>query len=94
MPAQEAFNQIRAVADPWPNAFLETPAGTLKVAWALPSAAPCPPGYFRSTPDGVLLGFAEGSLCLHALRKEGLRSERPSDHAGWLSGLGIPESGG
>ncbi|MBK9795303.1 MAG: formyltransferase [Holophagaceae bacterium] len=90
MTTGEAFNQIRAVADPWPNAFLETPAGILKVAWALPSDEPCPPGRFRATREGLLLGFADGALRLHALRRGDLRSERPSDHAQWLAELGIP----
>jgi methionyl-tRNA formyltransferase len=93
MSAQEAFNQIRAVADPWPNAFLETPIGSVKVAWALPSSEPCPPGQVRITREGVLLGFADGPLRLHALRRGAHRSERPSDHARWLLELGIPASG-
>ncbi len=93
MGVQEAFNQIRAVADPWPNAFLETGQGTLKVAWALPAGEPCPGGHFRITSDGVLLGFADGALRLHALRRDGERSERPTDHADWLRALGIPEAG-
>ena len=93
MGVQEAFNQIRAVADPWPNAFLETPKGVLKVAWALPSNAPCPQGQFRATREGVLLGFADGALRLHALRKGAHRSERPSDHSLWLTELGFPGSG-
>ena len=92
MTAQEAFNQIRAVADPWPNAFLETPAGSVKVAWALPSGEPCPPGHFRPTREGVLLGFVDGSLRLCALKADGLRLERPSDQAGVLRILGLPEA--
>lgn len=92
MTAGEAFNQIRAVADPWPNAFLETAAGRLKVPWALPTALPCPAGHFLATPEGVLLGFAEGALRLVALRRGGLRSERPTEHAAWLRELGIPEA--
>jgi methionyl-tRNA formyltransferase len=92
MAVQEAFNQIRAVADPWPNAFLETAQGSVKVPWALPSAAPCPPGHFRSTSEGVLLGFADGSLRLVALRKGDSRSERPTEHAAWLRALDIPEA--
>jgi methionyl-tRNA formyltransferase len=94
MTVLEAFNQIRAVADPWPNAFLESAKGTLKVAWALPSSAPCPPGVFRQTREGVLLGFADGALRLHALRRGEVRSERPSDHAEWLQALDIPGSAG
>jgi methionyl-tRNA formyltransferase len=90
MTVQEAFNQIRAVADPWPNAFLETASGTLKIAWALPSPEPCPPGRFRPAREGVLLGFSDGALRLHALRRGAHRSERPSDHAQWLVELGIP----
>jgi len=89
MTVQEAFNQIRAVADPWPNAFLETSTGTVKVAWALPSSEPCPPGQFRITREGVLLGFSDGALRLHALRRGTHRSERPSDHTQWLKELGI-----
>ena len=55
---EDAFNLIRAVADPWPNAFLKTPAGTVKIPWALPTSTPCPPGHFLETPEGVLLGFS------------------------------------
>jgi methionyl-tRNA formyltransferase len=91
MSAAEAFNQIRAVADPWPNAFLRTDRGRVSVAWALPSSAPCPPGHFRGTQDGVLLGFRDGALRICALRSEGLRSERPSDHIRWLKALEVPQ---
>jgi methionyl-tRNA formyltransferase len=91
MTVQEAFNQIRAVADPWPNAFLETASGTVKVAWALPCAEPCPAGRFRATREGLLLGFADGALRLQTLKARGLRVERPSDQAELLRGLGIPE---
>jgi len=91
-PLHEAFNLIRAVADPWPNAFLETPRGLLKVAWALPSASSCPQGHFREGREGILLGFRDGALRLHTLRREGVRSERPSVHAAWLRELGIPEA--
>lgn len=94
MSVQEAFNQIRAVADPWPNAFLAEPSGTLKVAWALPSRENCPPGHFRDTHEGVLLGFANGALRLEALKREGVRSERPSEHRAWLQELDIPEARG
>ncbi|HET8900841.1 MAG TPA: formyltransferase family protein [Holophagaceae bacterium] len=92
MTVREAFNQIRAVADPWPNAFLRTERGEVRIAWALPSEAPCPGGRFRETPDGVLLGFADGALRLVALRKDGLRSERPSEQGAWLRELGVPEA--
>ncbi len=92
MTPHEAFNQIRAVADPWPNAFLATAAGPLKVAWALPSPAPCPSGAFRITPEGVLLGFREGALRLVALRRGDSRSERPTEHAAWLRDAGLPEA--
>lgn len=92
MTTQEAFNQIRAVADPWPNAFLETGNGQLKVSWALPCAIPCPVGHFRNGADGVLLGFSNGSLRIVALRKGAARSERPTEHAEWLRALDIPEA--
>jgi methionyl-tRNA formyltransferase len=91
-PLHEAFNLIRAVADPWPNAYLETPRGVVKVAWALPSASPCPQGQFREGREGVLLGFRDGALRLHTLRRENVRSERPTVHAAWLRELGIPEA--
>lgn len=91
MTVQEAFNQIRAVADPWPNAFLESRSHCLRVPWALPAAEGCPPGHFSARPEGVLLGFADGALRLHALRQDDYRSERPTDHAVWLRGLDIPE---
>lgn len=92
MTVLEAFNQIRAVADPWPNAFLETDRGTVKVAWALPSALPCPAGHFRLAPEGVLLGFADGALALRALRVEGERAERPTEQVRALRTLGVPEA--
>lgn len=91
MTAGEAFNQIRAVADPWPNAFLETPEGSVKVAWALPTELPCPQGCFRPTREGVLLGFADAALRLHALKADGVRLERPSEHATALRLLGVPQ---
>jgi methionyl-tRNA formyltransferase len=91
MTAQEAFNQVRAVADPWPNAFLQQGESLLKIAWALPSELPCPCGHFRDTPEGVLLGFSHGTLRLHALRWQGVRSERPTDHVAWLKALDIPQ---
>ena len=92
MTTGEAFNQIRAVADPWPNAFLETAAGTVKVAWALPSAEPCPAGRFRITSEGVLLGFTDGALRLHSLKARGLRVERPNEQAQLLRELGLLEA--
>ena len=92
MTVQEAFNQIRAVADPWPNAFLETATSMVKIPWALPSGEPCPPGRFRLTPSGVLLGFADGALGLRTLRKNGLRVERPTEQAELLRGLGLTEA--
>ena len=90
--ARDGFNLVRAVADPWPNAFVQAPAGRVQVSWALPAAAPCPPGHFRETGEGVLLGFKDGALRLHALRREGVRSERPTEHARWLRELGLPEA--
>ncbi len=92
MTVQEAFNQIRAVADPWPNAFLETASGTVKVAWALPSAEPCPPGRFRVTREGLLLGFLNGALRIHVLKEDGLRLEQPSAQAELLSRMGVPRA--
>jgi methionyl-tRNA formyltransferase len=91
MTVGEAFNQIRAVADPWPNAFVETAEGTLKVAWALPTELPCPVGCFRTSREGVLLGFADGALRIHTLRTEGARLERPTEQATALRLLGVPE---
>jgi len=92
MTVQEAFNQIRAVADPWPNAFLETPLGTVKVAWALPSGEPCRAGCFRLTKEGVLIGFSDGALRLHVLKYEGVRVERPSVQMELLRALGLQEA--
>jgi methionyl-tRNA formyltransferase len=93
-PAQAAFNLVRAAADPWPNAFVRTPPGTVKVAWALPASASCPPGHFRETAKGVQLGFADGALRLHALRQDGVHSKRPTDHARWLRELGMARAEG
>lgn len=90
MSVREAFNQIRAVADPWPNAYLETERGTVKVAWAVPSSASCPPGQFRQEREGVVLGYADGALTIKALRRGEVRSEAATDHAVWLASLGLP----
>jgi methionyl-tRNA formyltransferase len=92
MSTAEAFNQIRAVADPWPNAFLETSLGTAKVAWALPCGESCAPAHFRLTREGILLGFSDGALRLHTLKARGLRLERPTDQAIALRELGLPEA--
>lgn len=92
MTVQEAFNQIRAVADPWPNAFLRTDQGEVRVPWALPCAEACLPGHFKATREGVLLGFANSALRIVALRKGGLRGERPTEHTAWLRELGLPEA--
>jgi methionyl-tRNA formyltransferase len=92
MSAREAFNQIRAVADPWPNAFLRTCQGDLHLPWALPSPEACPEGYFRVTPEGVLLGFQGGALRLHSLRRGHDRSIRPSEQRAWLLEAGVPEA--
>ncbi|MBL0211593.1 MAG: formyltransferase [Holophagaceae bacterium] len=91
MSATEAFNLIRAVADPWPNAFLGADGGTLHIPWALPTSLPCAPGSFRLTSEGALLGFRDGALLLHAVRKGELRSERPTEQAVLLRAIGIPE---
>jgi methionyl-tRNA formyltransferase len=90
--ARDGFNLIRAVADPWPNAFIKAPAGRVQVSWALPAAGACPPGHFRETPEGVLLGFKDASLRIHALRQGGTRSERPTEHAQWLREAGLPQA--
>ncbi len=92
MTVQQAFNEIRAVADPWPNAFIETGTGVAKIPWALPSAERCPAGQFRATAEGVLLGFEDGALRLHALRVGEARLERPTEHAEALRALGLPEA--
>jgi len=89
---REAFNLIRAVADPWPNAFLETPGGRVLVPWALPAGEPCPPGHFRETGEGVLLGFRDGALRLHTLRRAGATSARPTEHGAWLEEMGLPRA--
>lgn len=91
MSAAEAFNLIRAVADPWPNAFISATSGTVHLPWALPTALSCASGCFRMTPEGTVLGFRDGSLMLHALRKGQVRSERPSEHGSLLREIGIPE---
>lgn len=91
MSATEAFNLIRAVADPWPNAFISTSSGTVHVPWALPTSLACAPGCFRLTPEGTLVGFRDGALLIHALRNGQVRGERPTEHAAMLRGIGIPE---
>lgn len=91
MSVAEAFNLIRAVADPWPNAFISTTGGILNIPWALPTALPCASGCFRLTPEGTVLGFRDGALMLHILRKGQNRSVRPTEHGALLKEIGIPE---
>lgn len=91
MNVHTAFNQIRAVADPWPNAFLTLNGSVVHIPWALPAAGSCQPGHFKREQEGVLLGFRDGALRIHALRVGGLRIERPTEHAEILRNLGLPE---
>jgi methionyl-tRNA formyltransferase len=91
MSAAEAFNLIRAVADPWPNAFISARNGTLHIPWALPTSLPCAAGCFRPTPEGTVLGFQGGALLLHTVRKGQDRSTRPTEHGALLREIGIPE---
>lgn len=91
MSAAEAFNLIRAVADPWPNAFISSTSGSLHIPWALPTSLHCAPGCFRQTREGTLLGFRDGALLLHTLRKEENRTARPTEHGALLRAIGIPE---
>ncbi len=92
MSVAEAFNLVRAVADPWPNAFLTTGQGRVHVAWALPSEIPCPLGHWRSDRAGVHVGFHDGSLRIVALRLGSERIDRPSEQARILSALGLPQA--
>jgi methionyl-tRNA formyltransferase len=94
MTAQEAFNQIRAVADPWPNAFLARTHRNIKIPWALPHQGFCPMGKFRRADDGILLGFSDAPLRLVALKNGDERSEEPSIQARWLEEAGIEEYAG
>jgi methionyl-tRNA formyltransferase len=91
MTALEAFNQIRAVADPWPNAFIETGSGAIKIPWALPHKGTCPPGKFRHSQDGVLLGFNDAPLLIVELKNGAERSADPRIHAEWLKRAGVEE---
>jgi methionyl-tRNA formyltransferase len=94
MTAQEAFNQIRAVADPWPNAFIEgtqNPHGAVKIPWALPCDGHCPPGRFKRTGDGILIGFADGPLKLVTLKKGAESSNDTEVQAQWLEEVGVEE---
>jgi methionyl-tRNA formyltransferase len=91
MTAQEVFNQIRAVADPWPNAFIEGEHGRIKISWALPHDGQCLQGRFRRCGDGTLLGFADAPLRLVTLRNGTETSDDPNIHAQWLRGIGVKE---
>jgi methionyl-tRNA formyltransferase len=92
MAAEEAFNLIRAVTDPWPNAFLKLSGGTLKVTWAEPASGICPPGTFAVAPEGVLLGFVAGALRLLVLGVGGERLVEPRAQVEALRRVGLPEA--
>ena len=93
MTAQRAFNEIRAVAEPWPTAFLTLHGRRLYIPWALPSDEPCPAGHYRIHAGQCLLGFPLGSLTLHRLRLDPEKtSDDPQKHAEWLDLLGIPRA--
>jgi len=91
MTALEAFNQIRAVADPWPNAFLAGKRGNIKIPWALPHQGRCSPGRFMRADAGVLLGFTDAPLRLITLKNGPDRSDEPDVQAKWLKDAGIEE---
>ena len=90
MTALEAFNHVRAVSDPWPNATIAGCCGTLKVPWALPHQGQCPQGHFLYTDEGVLLGFLDAPIRLVALKNGQEQSNDPRVHAEWLKGIGLP----
>lgn len=91
MTAQEAFNQIRAVADPWPNAYIEGKYGQIKIPWAIPHSSKCQAGHFKLTEAGLLLGFADAPLRLHELKRGSERSNDPDTMADWLERIGVQE---
>jgi len=91
MTALEAFNQIRAVADPWPNAFIAGKHGSIKVSWALPFQGKCAPGCFKRADDGLLFGFSDAPLRLVTLKNGAERSDDPVTQARWLMDIGIAE---
>ncbi|MDR0498977.1 MAG: hypothetical protein LBH03_04500, partial [Holophagales bacterium] len=91
MTSREAFNQIRAVADPWPNAFITGEHGSIKISWALPHNAQCLPGHFKRVSDGILLGFADAPLRLVTLKNGAEPSNDPNIQVLWLKNVGIKE---
>jgi len=91
MTAQEAFNQIRAVADPWPNAFIAGEHGNIKIPWAMPHSGHCTQGKFRRTNAGILLGFTDAPLRLITLKNSSERSDDPDIQTQWLREIGIEE---
>ena len=93
MTAQQAFNEIRAVAEPWPTAFIKEKGRTLYIPWAIPSSHSCPVGHYRIHEGTCLLGFREGALALHRLRLDPEKtSVDPQKHAEWMHLLGIPSA--
>ena len=94
MTAREAFNQIRAVADPWPNAFIAGKYGNIKIPWALPHGGQCAPSRFKRVENGILLGFADAPLKLVTLKNEAERSDDPDIQAKWLADIGLEEDVG
>lgn len=93
MSAADAFNLVRAVADPWPNAFLRTGSGIIHVPWAVPSEVACPPGRFRLAQGGVHLGFTDGSLRIGSLRVASGRLDRATEQASILAAHGLVAAG-
>ncbi len=93
MTTRQAFNEIRAVAEPWPTAYLKGKGHTLYVPWAIPSDDACPVGHYRLHEQACLLGFQEGALALHRVRlNQEKTSVDPLKHAAWLDLLGIPSA--
>ncbi|MCL1909047.1 MAG: hypothetical protein FWG12_06750 [Holophagaceae bacterium] len=91
MTAQVAFNQIRAVADPWPNAYIEIENEPIRIPWAVPHSGECRAGHIKLTEDKLLLGFADAPLRLLELKRGNERSIDPSIMADWLKGIGLQE---
>ena len=93
MTARLAFNEIRAVAEPWPTAYLKGKGHTLYIPWAIPSDDSCPAGHYRLHEQTCLLGFQEGALALHRVHlNQEKTSVDPLKHAAWLDLLGIPSA--
>jgi methionyl-tRNA formyltransferase len=91
MTAGEAFNKFRAFT-PAPGAWIQTPKGNLRVLKArLVKGIDVAAGRLASVKPELIVGFAQGALCLDLVQSEGRKPTSGTDFANGAR-LGVGDS--